>query len=77
MGTIRSPTSHPLRSLRVHFYNITFKTNSELSKGLFTRKEGYPFSRVTLTSGLKLALVYKQISHEGLPYHLSQLYKLC
>ena len=33
-------------------------------RGLFTRKEGYPFARVTLASGLKLALVYKQISQE-------------
>ena len=27
----------------------------------------YPFARVTLASGLKLALVYKQISQVGLP----------
>ena len=30
-----------------------------LVKGLFTRKAGYPFARVTLASGLKLVLVYK------------------
>ena len=35
--------------------------------GLFTRKEGYRFARVTLTSGLKLVLVYKQISEVGYP----------
>ena len=48
-------------------------------KHLFTRREDYPFARVTLASGrgLKLALVYKQISQAGLPYHLDQLYKLC
>ena len=33
--------------------------------------------RVTLVSGLKLALVYKQISQVGLlTYHLGQLYQL-
>ena len=31
----------------------------------------------TLASWLKLALVYKQISKVGLPYHLGQLYQLC
>ena len=46
-------------------------------KHLFTRREDYPFARVTLASGLTLALVYKQISQAGLPYHLDQLYKLC
>ena len=46
-------------------------------KGLFTRREGYPCARVTLARGLKLALVYKQISLVGLPYHLGQLYQLC
>ena len=40
-----------------------------LFKGLFTRKEGYPCARVTLASGLKLALAYKQISQVELPYH--------
>ena len=40
-----------------------------LTKGLFTRKEGYPFATVTLARGLKLALVYEQISEVGLPYH--------
>ena len=45
-------------------------------KGLFTRKEGYPFARVTLASGLKLALVYKQILKVGLLYHPGQLYKI-
>ena len=30
--------------------------------GLFTKRERYPCARVTLASGLKLALVYKQIS---------------
>ena len=44
------------------------------SKGLFTRREGYPCARVTLASRLKLALVYKQISQVGLPYHLGQFY---
>ena len=33
--------------------------------------------RVTLANRLKLALVYKQISQVGLPYHPGQLYKLC
>ena len=36
------------------------------SKGLFTGTEGYPCARVTLASGLKLALVYKQISQVAL-----------
>ena len=39
------------RGVRKERLDCTFKTNSELSKGLFTRKEGYPFARVTLTSG--------------------------
>ena len=52
------------------------KHKAKESKGLFTRKEGYPCARVTLASGLKLALVYKQISQVGLPYHPSQLYQL-
>ena len=47
------------------------------SEGLFTRREGNPCARVTLASGLKLALVYKQISQVGLPYHPGQLYQLC
>ena len=47
------------------------------SKGMFTRREGYPCARVTLASRLKLALVYKQISQMGLPYHLGQFYQLC
>ena len=46
-------------------------------KSLFTRREGYPCARVTLARGLKLALVYKQISQVGIPYHLGQLYQLC
>ena len=33
--------------------------------------------RVTVTSRLNLALVYKQISQVGLPYHPGQLYQLC
>ena len=37
----------------IHFQNITFKTNSELSKGLFTRKERYPNKRVEVSSGLQ------------------------
>ena len=48
----------------------------ERNKGLFTRREGYPCARVTLASGLKLALVYKQISQVGLPHHRGQLYQL-
>ena len=43
------------------------------TKGLFARRarDCYPFGRVTLVSGLKLALVYKQISQVGLlTYHL-------
>ena len=51
------------------------RANKELY-GLFTRKEGYPCARVTLASGLKLALVYKQISQVGLRYHPGQLYQL-
>ena len=31
-------------------------------KGLFTRREGYPCATDTLASGLKLALVYKQVT---------------
>ena len=38
-------------------------------------EKGYPCARVTLTSGLKLVLVYKQISQVGLPYHPGQLYE--
>ena len=45
-------------------------------KGLFTRREGYLCARVTLVRVLKLALVYKQISQVGLPYHPGQLYQL-
>ena len=45
------------------------------SKGLFTRREGYRCARVTLASGLKTPLVYKQISQAGLPYHPGQLYQ--
>ena len=45
-------------------------------KGLITRREGYLCSRVTLASELKIALVYKQISQVGLPYHPGQLYQL-
>ena len=37
------------------------------------RREGYPCGRVTLTGGLKLAVVYKQISHAGLPSLLTCL----
>ena len=55
----------------VYMYNVALNI-----KGLFTRKEGYPFARVTLAIGLKLALVYKQISKLGLPYHAGQLYKI-
>ena len=32
-------------------------------------------ARVTLASGLKLTLIYKQISQVGLPYHPGQLYQ--
>ena len=56
----------------VYMYNVALN----IIKGLFTRKEGYPFARVTLAIGLKLALVYKQISKLGLPYHAGQLYKI-
>ena len=47
--------------------NRTCITSSRLSdfKALFTRREGYPCVRVTLASGLKLSLVYKQISQVG------------
>ena len=38
------------------------------------RREGYPCARVTLASGLKLALVYRQISQVGLPHQPGQLY---
>ena len=40
-------------------------------------EEGYSCARVTLASGLKIALIYKQISRVGLPYHPCQLYQLC
>ena len=53
------------------------KHKAKESKGLFTRREGYPCARLTLASRLKLALVYKQTSQGGLPYHLGQLYQLC
>ena len=39
--------------------------DTTLVKGLFTRKAGYPFARVTLASRLKLAPVYKYISQVG------------
>ena len=45
-----------------------------ISNGLFIRREGYPCARVTLASGLKLALVYRQISQVGLPYQPGQLF---
>ena len=38
---------------------------SQRFKASFTRREGYPCARVTLARGLKLALVYKQISQVG------------
>ena len=38
------------------------------------RREGYPYARATLASGLKLALVYRQISQVGLPHQPRQLY---
>ena len=67
-----------------HSVEAVFETQKTLdgipwgtSKGLFTRREGHPRARVTLTSGLKLALVYKQISQVGLTYHPGQLYQLC
>ena len=56
---------------------IQRKHKAKESKGLFTRREGYPCARLTLASRLKLAVVYKQISQGGLPYHLGQLYQLC
>ena len=31
-------------------------------RALFTRREGYPCARDTLASGLKLTLVYKQVT---------------
>lgn len=37
-----------------------------LSKGLFTRREVYRCARVTLASGLKTPVVFKQISQAGL-----------
>ena len=43
------------------------------TKGLFTMREGNPCARVTLASGLKLALVYKQTSEVGLPYHIARV----
>ena len=45
------------------------------SKGLFTRRKGYPCAR-DAASGLKFALVYKQISQVGLLYQPGQLYRL-
>ena len=63
--------------LKNHFMEFHGVIPCGTSKGLFTRREGYPRVRVTLASGLKLALVYKQISKVGLPYHPGQLYQLC
>ena len=47
------------------------------SKGLFTRREGYTFAKVTLASGFKLALIYKQISQVGLPGSTLQALLTC
>ena len=64
-------TIHTGKNLNILFH-FTFMilllvfTNKYI-KGLFTRREGYPCARVTLASGLKLTLVYKQISQVGLP----------
>ena len=48
----------------------------QLKACLQGEREGHPCARVTLASGLKLALVYKQTSQVGLPYHPGQLYQL-
>ena len=67
-----------------HYFCIKFPIASRIEttfrffiKGLFTRREGYPCAKGTLESRLKLALVYKQISQVGLPYHSGQLNQLC
>ena len=36
---------------------IIYIVDQDMAKGLFTRREGYACARVTLASGLKLALV--------------------
>ena len=48
---------------------------SSIFRAFLQGERVYPFARVTLASGLKLklALVYKQISQVGLPYHPGQL----
>ena len=53
-STRRSTLScaHALPSL-----NLKKMRDCSQSKGLFTRREGYPCARVTLASGLKLALI--------------------
>ena len=48
-----------------------------LFKVLFTRREGYPCARVTIASGLKAPLVYKQISQAGLLMCFVMLDILC
>ena len=49
---------------------------SSIFRAFLQGERVYTFARVTLASGLKLALVYKQISEVGLPYHPGQLYHL-
>ena len=49
---------------------------SSIFRAFLQGERVYPFARVTLASGLKLVLVYKQISQVGLPYHPGQLYHL-
>ena len=61
--------------LRIFFDRLS-QFESGFLQSLFTRREGYPCTRVTLANGQKIALVQKQISQVGLPYHSGQLYQL-
>ena len=78
-GQLVSTNSGTYTSSRAFFYLVLNQGGEKeaVPKSLFTRREGYPCARVTLASGLKIALVYKQISQVGLPYHLGQLFCTC
>ena len=58
-----------LRLLKIPVLKVLFFFNT--IKILFTGREGYPCARVTLASGLKSALLYKQISQEQCSVNLS------
>ena len=52
------------------------KQNWETREVIHYLRASLQGERVTLTSGLKLALADKQIWQVGLPYHSGQLYQL-